>query len=656
MWTANMKWRPLLAIALLSTLTACGGGGGGGSDPDPVVEDPVVEDPVVEDPVVEDPVVEDPDEDPVENPPTLSKGSLIPGPVKGLHYATASQSGLTNDAGEFQYQDGEMVTFSIGGIELGSAPGAAEVNLAELFDTELPTTEAGVRAELNWDKPEVTGFDRVANAMMLLMALDADGDIRNGLDLGGRHEQLANASIDFGNHLLDFRHESLLRLRNAAKIPGDISEYASLHYLYEALGIQVAVQAQTEFKRVEWDTGTSSPPSGSIEYSYTTSYNSLGLPVSESRDSDGDGNPDYRNASTWDEYGRQLFYGYSFDNDDDGTTDESSSSSSTWYNNGNQQTYSKELDSDGDGVPDESLKTTYTHAYDEAGNLQTRKEKDTDMDGVPDEISTAISTFDELGNELTRIEEEDTNADGVPDSRISYTYVRDAAGSLLSRRQEEDKDADGTPDTIKTVTNTYDNAGNRLSRVTEEINDAEADSTTVDYRNTSHNTYDAAGHLIATVVETDFNGDGEINSKTTYDFEYDGNGNPSRRKEVRYVGKANEVTYYWEFQYDADDNISKSSYEVKPTNLGAHSKWSTTFTYDEHGNETVRVTSVESDAEVIPDGVLTITSNYSDQGVIVSQLHEEDIGNDGNVDHSKLITLSYQPLEQGIMYLLSSLQ
>lgn len=234
--------------------------------------------------------------------------------------------------------------------------------------------------------------------------------------------------------------------------------------------------------------------------------------------------------------------------------------------------------------------------------------------------------------------------------------MRDAAGSLLSRGQEQDTGANGMPDTIETETNTYDNAGNRLSHAIETIKDAEADSTTVDYRSTSHYTYDAAGHLIATVVELDFNGDGEINSKTTYDFEYDDDGNPSRRKEVRNVGKENEVTHYWEFQYDADGNISESLFEVKPTNLGAHSKWSTTFTYDEHGNETRRVTSVESDANVIPDGVLTITSNYSDQGVIVSQRHDEDIGNDGNVDHSKLVTLSYQPLEQGIMYLLSSLQ
>lgn len=58
---------------------------------------------------------------------SVKTGVFIDAPVKGLTYKTATQSGVTNDKGEFKYITGETVTFSLDGVELGSAVAQAKL-------------------------------------------------------------------------------------------------------------------------------------------------------------------------------------------------------------------------------------------------------------------------------------------------------------------------------------------------------------------------------------------------------------------------------------------------------------------------------------------------------------------------------------------------
>src|SRR5262245_58756074 len=74
-------------------------------------------------------------------------GRFEAGTVTGLRYTTPSGTGLTGTDGTFRYRAGETVTFSIGGITLGSAPGANTVSLFTLAGIAAPTTEADVRAQ-----------------------------------------------------------------------------------------------------------------------------------------------------------------------------------------------------------------------------------------------------------------------------------------------------------------------------------------------------------------------------------------------------------------------------------------------------------------------------------------------------------------------------
>lgn len=67
-------------------------------------------------------------------------GTFIASPkgVSGLSYKTATQSGMTNAAGEFKYLEGESISFNVGGIQLGKALGKAQLSPFDLVGIEKP--------------------------------------------------------------------------------------------------------------------------------------------------------------------------------------------------------------------------------------------------------------------------------------------------------------------------------------------------------------------------------------------------------------------------------------------------------------------------------------------------------------------------------------
>ncbi len=62
----------------------------------------------------------------------LSTGTFIDAPVKGLEYSSTSANGTTNEKGEFQYKEGEDVTFKVAGVDIGTVPGASVVPVLAL--------------------------------------------------------------------------------------------------------------------------------------------------------------------------------------------------------------------------------------------------------------------------------------------------------------------------------------------------------------------------------------------------------------------------------------------------------------------------------------------------------------------------------------------
>ncbi|AOY89884.1 hypothetical protein BKP64_17890 [Marinobacter salinus] len=97
--------------------------------------------------------------------------------VANIRYQTMTQSGFTNALGEYEYAEGETVTFSIGGIELPPVAATGRVTPADM------TAEA-------------SSTDQLTNILRLLQSLDEDGNPDNGITITGEtHTALENALV-----------------------------------------------------------------------------------------------------------------------------------------------------------------------------------------------------------------------------------------------------------------------------------------------------------------------------------------------------------------------------------------------------------------------------------------------------------------------------
>ena len=88
--------------------------------------------------------------------PDVLTGVLIDTPVQGVTFVTATQSGITNVDGRFAYVDGETITFSVGGIVLGTVTAAPVISPVEL---------SGVASSID---------QTAINLMVFLQSIDED--------------------------------------------------------------------------------------------------------------------------------------------------------------------------------------------------------------------------------------------------------------------------------------------------------------------------------------------------------------------------------------------------------------------------------------------------------------------------------------------------
>lgn len=108
-------------------------------------------------------------------------GIFVDSPVDGAEWETSGgASGLTNEQGEFSYVPGEQVSFSVGSILLGSAPGAPVITAVELTGSNNPNDTAAV------------------NLLVFLQSIDADQDPGNGITITAATRAAAvGQSLDF---------------------------------------------------------------------------------------------------------------------------------------------------------------------------------------------------------------------------------------------------------------------------------------------------------------------------------------------------------------------------------------------------------------------------------------------------------------------------
>jgi hypothetical protein len=124
----------VLAAVICFGLAACGGGSSSDSDDDPAGA-------------------------------TTQTGVFLDSPVINIGYRTESLEGVTNSSGEYEYLEGETVTFFIGDLELPAV------------------TATGIVTPLDIAGNQDTSDDTVVNIIRLLQTLDEDGNPDNGITI-----------------------------------------------------------------------------------------------------------------------------------------------------------------------------------------------------------------------------------------------------------------------------------------------------------------------------------------------------------------------------------------------------------------------------------------------------------------------------------------
>ncbi|MFC3122058.1 hypothetical protein [Agaribacter flavus] len=95
--------------------------------------------------------------------PVLVSGRLFP-IVQGLTYQVGSEQRVTDSEGKFNYEEGERITFSLGGIEFGVTEGQEFITILDIADSN-------------------TEDIRVQNIYRLLLILDSNEDISDGIQI-----------------------------------------------------------------------------------------------------------------------------------------------------------------------------------------------------------------------------------------------------------------------------------------------------------------------------------------------------------------------------------------------------------------------------------------------------------------------------------------
>lgn len=114
-------------------------------------------------------------------------GQFLDSVVSGLSFTSGGLTGNTDADGRFTYEAGQNVTFSVGGVTLGSTAGRAIVTPLDLVPNSTSSTVA------------------VQNLVRFLLLLDSDGDATNGITISDALRAAAEnwPDVDFATLDLD---------------------------------------------------------------------------------------------------------------------------------------------------------------------------------------------------------------------------------------------------------------------------------------------------------------------------------------------------------------------------------------------------------------------------------------------------------------------
>lgn len=114
---------------------------------------------------------------------TILQGQFKDTNVAGIHFVSGGQAGVTNSSGAFTYEQGAAITFSIGGVTLGTTTGKAIITPIDLIANGSADNVA------------------VQNIVRFLLMLDSDAYTQNGIHISAAVQTAASswAKIDFNS-------------------------------------------------------------------------------------------------------------------------------------------------------------------------------------------------------------------------------------------------------------------------------------------------------------------------------------------------------------------------------------------------------------------------------------------------------------------------
>lgn len=163
---------------------------------------------------------------------TILKGIFVDSPVEGLTYFTPTQSGETNALGEFDYLEGETVTFSIGDVVFPGVLGAPQISPVSIASGSSNPT------------------DTTTNIARLLQSLDADGNPDNGITISAAASANSSA-INFDVSLDEFENDTnvINLVANSGSVNSSlISSAAANQHLNDTLGLNGMAESAPNYR------------------------------------------------------------------------------------------------------------------------------------------------------------------------------------------------------------------------------------------------------------------------------------------------------------------------------------------------------------------------------------------------------------------------
>lgn len=454
---------------------------------------------------------------------TVLTGKLQGTAIEGLRYTTDSQTGLTSNAGEFQFREGETITFSIGGTDFPITPAVAELNPFTIIGLNPLIQETDIVQALN--AQDGSSFDTVINIANLIQSLDTDGNPSNGIKLGNADAKLQTLSIPLHVKASTFAQSpEFIQARQLLNVASIRTLSQVLDFLYQDLGIEVV--SSLPARQISITEGRAS----ALSYS----YDNEGKLQSLGQDTDNDGTIDIEETFSYDSTGNLIT-----------VTNSAEQTEQTLAYDGNGNLVSRETEINGQTVASESysfvnnLLQTFQYsssAEDESSSVSYEYDPNDrvseyviDIEGS--DASDIRSTLQYDGDLVTRMDEDRDN-DGTVDLSIRYTY--ETNGNV--RTQTTIETVDGIQ--VETLSRFFYDANNNTSRYEEDRNRDSRPDYIEDYE------YDA--NRQRTLYRKDMNADGNWDS-IAY-FTYNQNGNLTQMLEDSDNDGFGDV--YWEAQIE----------------------------------------------------------------------------------------------------------